>query len=112
MTVLDEIIAYKRAEAAASRSAVSPAEMRERAAAAPPGRAFGAAITGPPVRVIAEVKRASPSQGTIRPDADPVAMAHVYEQAGAAAARDRPAGAAQGFCRGPVSSLRSPGDGS
>jgi len=85
MTVLDEIIAYKRAEAAASRAAVSPAEMRERAAAAPPVRAFGAAITGPPVRVIAEVKRASPSQGTIRPDADPVAMAHVYEQAGAAA---------------------------
>ncbi len=85
MTILDEIIAHKRVEVAASRTVVSPAEMRARAAAAPPPRDFAAAIAGPPVRVIAEVKRASPSAGAIRRDADPAATARLYEQAGAAA---------------------------
>jgi indole-3-glycerol phosphate synthase len=85
MTILDEIIAHKRVEVAASRTAVSDAEIRGRAKAAPPARDFAAAITGPPVRIIAEVKRASPSAGAIRRDADPAATAHLYAQAGAAA---------------------------
>jgi indole-3-glycerol phosphate synthase len=85
MTVLDEIIAHKRQEVAASRSAVSLAEMRARAEAAPSARDFAAAVTGPPVRIIAEVKRASPSAGAIRQDADPIATATMYEYAGAAA---------------------------
>jgi indole-3-glycerol phosphate synthase len=85
VTVLDEIIAHKRTEVAAHRAAVPLAELERRAAEAPPARAFAAAITGPPVRVIAEVKRASPSRGAIRPEADPVALARVYEVAGAAA---------------------------
>ncbi len=88
MTVLDEIIAYKRAEVADSRVRVPLAEMRARAAHAAfwaPARDFAAAIAGPPVRVIAEVKRASPSAGAIREDADPAATARRYERAGAAA---------------------------
>ncbi len=85
MTVLDEIIAHKREEVAASRSAVSLAEMRARAAAAPPARDFATAVTGPPVRLIAEVKRASPAHGAIRQNADPAGVARLYEQAGAAA---------------------------
>lgn len=85
MTVLDEIIAHKREEVAASRSAVSLAEMRARAGAAPLPRAFAAAIAGPPVRIIAEVKRSSPSAGSIRQDADPAMTARLYEAAGAAA---------------------------
>lgn len=85
ITVLDEIIAHKREEVAASRSVVSPAEMRAHAAAAPPPRDFAAAIAGPPVRIIAEVKRASPSAGSIRQDADPAMTARLYEAAGAAA---------------------------
>lgn len=85
MTVLDEIIAHKRQEVAANRSAVSAGDMQARAAAAPPVRNFAAAITGPPIRLIAEVKRASPSAGAILKHADPAATARVYEQAGAAA---------------------------
>src|SRR4051812_40098721 len=38
-----------------------------------------------PMRVLSEVKRASPSAGPIRPDADPVAIAREYADAGAAA---------------------------
>ncbi len=88
MTVLDEIIAHKRAEVAASRARVPLAEMRARAASAAagaPARDFAAAIAGPTLRIIAEVKRASPSAGAIREDADPAATARRYERAGAAA---------------------------
>jgi len=81
----DEIVAHKRQEVAASRQAVPLEAMRRRAAAAPRARDFVEAVTGPPVRIIAEVKRASPSAGAIRLDADPAAMAGCYQQAGAAA---------------------------
>jgi indole-3-glycerol phosphate synthase len=83
--VLDDILAHKRDEVAAARAAVPLEELRARAADAPSVRDFAAAIAGPPVRIIAEVKRASPSAGTIRREADPVAVARAYEAAGAAA---------------------------
>lgn len=88
MTVLDEIIAHKHAEVADSRARVSLAEMRaraERATSAGPARDFATAIAGPPLRIIAEIKRASPSAGSIREDADPAVTARRYERAGAAA---------------------------
>lgn len=85
MTVLDEIIAHKRDEVAASQRTVSLDDVRTQAAAASPPRDFAAAIAGPPVRIIAEVKRASPSAGPIRVHADPAATARRYEAAGAAA---------------------------
>ena len=46
---------------------------------------FAAALSGPGLTAIAEVKRRSPSAGDLRPDADPATITAAYERAGAAA---------------------------
>ena len=82
--ILREIIDHKRAELA--RVGASPAELRAAALDAPPARDFAAALRGDDVRVIAEIKRASPSEGAIRAEGfDPAAIARTYEAGGAAA---------------------------
>ena len=84
-TVLDKIVAAKRREIAASRERVPAADLERRLAEAPAVRDFFAAVAGPgPIRLIAEIKKASPSAGVIREDFDPVAIARTYEQHGAA----------------------------
>lgn len=84
-TILDRIVATKREEVARARGLVSIAEVERSAKSAPPARDFLAALQGgPPMRLIAEVKKASPSKGIIRADFDPVAIARTYESAGAA----------------------------
>ena len=85
MTILDEILAHKRLELDAARRRVAPAALAQRAAAAAPPRGFRRALLGRGPRVIAELKRRSPSKGEIRPDFDPVAIARAYEAGGAAA---------------------------
>jgi indole-3-glycerol phosphate synthase len=76
----------KRAETAALKARFSTAELRSMARDAAPAREFFSAVTRPgAVRLIAEVKKASPSRGLIRADFDPVAIARNYEAAGAAA---------------------------
>jgi indole-3-glycerol phosphate synthase len=83
--VLERIVAYKREEIAAARARLLETELARRAAAAPPVRGFRAALeAGPGVRVIAEIKKASPSAGVLRHDFDPVAIARAYERHGAA----------------------------
>jgi indole-3-glycerol phosphate synthase len=83
--ILDRIVAYKRQEIATARERVSDTELEKRLAAAPPARDFRAALElGPGMAIIAEVKKASPSAGLLRADFDPVAIARVYEQNGAA----------------------------
>jgi len=86
--ILHKILETKRKEVADLQSRLSLADLRAAAAAAPRVRNFFAAMTGPPrglVNLIAEVKKASPSAGLIRPDFDPVAIARQYEAGGASA---------------------------
>src|SRR5437868_7052564 len=82
--ILEKIVATKKTEIAAAKAKVSEQAVRAAAEAAPPGRDFFAALAAPgPIKLIAEVKKASPSKGVIRADFDPVAIAKIYEAHGA-----------------------------
>jgi indole-3-glycerol phosphate synthase len=84
-SILDEIIASKHREVAAARQRMPLEELEHQASEAPPVRDFRAALEGPgPIRLIAEVKKASPSAQVIRADFDPVAIARTYQAHGAA----------------------------
>jgi len=87
VTILDQIIARKREEVGERAADVPPAEMAARARAERSGlRGFRASLcSGERPRVIAEIKRRSPSRGEIRADFDPVACALAYAAGGAAA---------------------------
>jgi indole-3-glycerol phosphate synthase len=87
VNILEEILARKRDEVAAARALVSDDEIAARARARrDPPRGFREALrSGSPPRVIAEVKRRSPSRGEIRADFEPVEIAKAYVEAGAAA---------------------------
>ncbi len=85
--VLATIAAYKTDEIRAARARIGDAEIAQRARNAPPVRPFRASLLktiaeGKPA-LIAEIKKASPSKGLIRPDFDPPALAKAYEQGGA-----------------------------
>ena len=84
--VLRRILAHKREELALRMNATPADEMAEMAADAPPPRDFVAAVRRDEVRIIAEIKRASPSEGAIRAGQfDSAAIASEYEAGGAAA---------------------------
>ena len=85
MNVLDRICADTRAEVA-RRSAATPIDaLQKRLGAATPPRGFARALTETSGRfaLIAEIKKASPSGGLIRPHFDPPALARAYRDGGA-----------------------------
>lgn len=83
-SVLDKIVATKRGEIAAAKAARPEELLREQAASAPAVRNFFAALSAPgPIRLIAEIKKASPSRGLIRADFRPVEIGQTYEAHGA-----------------------------
>jgi indole-3-glycerol phosphate synthase len=85
--ILDQIVADKRREVSEAKARVSEAELERRLTATPlpVARGFRAALEVTPfVRVIAEVKRKSPSAGAIRTGADAATIAASYASAGAA----------------------------
>ncbi len=86
--ILEKILATKREEIAATQVLTPLARMRAQAEAAPAPRDFVGALraklaAGKPA-VIAEIKKASPSKGVIRPDFRPAEIASSYEAGGAA----------------------------
>ena len=85
MSVLDRIIAYKREEVAARKQARAIADMERIAESAPAPVSFYGALANCADRpaLIAEIKKASPSKGLIRPDFDPPSLARAYEHGGA-----------------------------
>jgi indole-3-glycerol phosphate synthase len=83
-SILDKILATKREEVARAKAETPESSLRKRLADAPPTRDFLAALSaGPPIRLIAEVKKASPSKGVIRADFDPLEIAGIYQRHGA-----------------------------
>ena len=85
MDILEDLCARRRADAEAAARDVPYAALLERIAALPAPRDVYAAFAGPGLHVIAELKKASPSEGLIRADFDPVALARAYAANGAAA---------------------------
>ena len=86
--VLDEIISHKRFELAQRRGRRGIGDLQAACRRLPPAPDFAAALRPPPPRrvsLIAEVKKASPSQGILKADLDPVAQSRAYARAGAAA---------------------------
>jgi indole-3-glycerol phosphate synthase len=84
-TILDEIIQTKHREIAEAKARCPIDLLKSQLADAVTPRDFFAALaTAPPIRLIAEVKKASPSKGLIREDFNPVEIAKMYEAHGAA----------------------------
>jgi indole-3-glycerol phosphate synthase len=81
--VLDEILDGVRADLAERQQRVSLDQLKEMAGRAPSPRDAAAALKSDGVSVIAEVKRASPSRGSMAEIADPAALAAAYESGGA-----------------------------
>ncbi|MEI2276089.1 indole-3-glycerol phosphate synthase TrpC [Paenarthrobacter ilicis] len=88
MTVLDDIIVGVKEEMEARRRLVSIAELKDRAAAQKPARDAWVALGGNDsprndLKVIAEIKRRSPSKGDLAPIEDPASLAAQYADGGA-----------------------------
>ncbi|MBM3275319.1 MAG: indole-3-glycerol-phosphate synthase TrpC, partial [Candidatus Sericytochromatia bacterium] len=85
-TILDKIVERKANDLRRALSEAPVAVLEKRARSWPPALDFAAALrrhNG--LNLIAEIKKASPSKGLLRPDLDPVALARVYVDSGAAA---------------------------
>ncbi|MEE9328647.1 MAG: indole-3-glycerol phosphate synthase TrpC [Parvularculaceae bacterium] len=86
MTILDEIIFYKKDEIKRAKKHVGLNELEQHAIGADPVRGFAdklRAKASTAYALIAEVKKASPSKGLIRPQFYPANIAKDYEKGGA-----------------------------
>jgi len=83
--ILDRIVADNRLELEARKKALPLAELKKLAGEKARPVDFALALRGDGVKLIAEVKKASPSRGIIRADFNPVEIARVYAGNGAAA---------------------------
>ena len=84
--ILDTIVAHKRTELADDKQRMPLDTLKRKVRDLPPTRDFRAALSVPnSVRLIAEVKKKSPSKGIIREDFNPVRIAQTYATNGASA---------------------------
>lgn len=83
--ILEKIVAATRRELEEAKMSLPLAEVKRLSQDQPPALDFAAALIGGGIKLIAEIKKASPSRGVIRTDFDPVALARVYADNGAAA---------------------------
>ena len=83
--MLNKIIAEKREEVEQRKRDVPLSSLKERLARRKVPLDFALALSGGDTRLIAEVKRASPSRGLLCPNFNPVELAKTYAQGGAAA---------------------------
>ncbi|HQU72306.1 MAG: indole-3-glycerol phosphate synthase TrpC [Calditrichaeota bacterium] len=84
--ILDRILAVKQQEIADLKSRHSASELNERMLGQAPVRSLSSALRSSEAPgIIAEIKKASPSEGIIRPDFDPETIAAGYRANGAAA---------------------------
>ncbi len=85
MSILDDILSDKRVEVARRKAEAPRAALERRCAGLTAPRDFEGALRPArgAVRLIAEVKKASPSRGVLVPDLDPQALALAYAAAGA-----------------------------
>lgn len=82
--ILDKIVAAKKQEIERAQATTPLSELQARAKDAPLVRDFFSALAADgPIKLIAEVKKASPSKGVIRADFQPVEIARTYEAHGA-----------------------------
>ncbi len=84
-SILDKIVATKREEILAAKARVDIHSLQKQAEAMEPARDFYTALRGDRLRLIAEVKKASPSKGIIRADFEPLSIARQYVAGGASA---------------------------
>lgn len=85
MSILDDIVENKRREITALRESVGIDELQAQAGAGDAPPSFSSALRCAPMGLIAEVKRRSPSAGSIREPFHPPGIAMSYERAGAQA---------------------------
>ncbi len=83
--ILDQIVADKKLELEARKRAIPLFEVEREVARQAPALDFAGALRGDKLRLIAEVKRASPSAGLIREDFEPVEIGKIYAENGASA---------------------------
>lgn len=81
--ILDKIVADKQREVDFLLGHIEKEALQKRASDQRIPLDFRARLSGARLSIIAEVKKASPSKGLIRPDFDPVGIAQAYHRAGA-----------------------------
>jgi len=83
--MLDKIIAQKREEVEQRKKVAAITYLQQRIARQKPALDLALALKGDHIRLIAEVKQASPSRGMLSPNFNPIELAQTYAEGGAAA---------------------------